>query len=723
MAEKPQNTIVREITGKVITEIYPKTDDPEFKEVRTRRMFKIKPKKEKVIYVVYPDCPKLYKNDVVTIEGIFNRNDKFDFFDAYKLTVNDKLQDQKTGVIEFLRHQRCGVGAKRAAELYDIFGDDLMRVIQERPEQLEPYLPANVYDNLVGALSKFTPEKTEAFTFMLEHGLSILFSNRIYRKYSEKSIEMIKRDPYALTDTITNFTFKKAEDIAESIGLDKNFPSRLEYGIIDYLDNENDTNTFQEKETLALKMTTYLKGAEEIPIKKAINRMIKSKKLRKETFQGKEYIYTARLWEAESNTAAKLLQIIDNPCAIKISNVEFNRIIQKYNLDEDQIKALKMVRDNNISIITGGPGTGKTTLLKAITELIEATGTKPCILCAPTGKAAKMMQKNTMMEANTIHKTLGFHYDSGFEYNAKNKLKCKTLSVDESSMINIKLMEDMITAVDDNIKIVIMGDKDQLPAIGAGNVLKDCIESGKIPYTVLTHIHRRNADDLISVNAAHILHNEELETGENFVIDEANSATEISQKIIQYAAQMDQEKDQILVPMKKYENGTEKLNERIQQAINKNTKQFKAYNQMYVLGDKVMQTWNDYERGVMNGEWGFITDIDPVARTLTVTFNSDFSGKVNEVEYDDESIYFLKPAYVCTIHKTQGCEYDTVYIGVARSSGFMDMFNRNMLYTAVTRAKSKVVLIGDRTTIRQCISNASNDDRLSFLKERLCNQL
>ena len=713
---------IETITGKVVKEIFPAPNTPEYDLDRTTRIFILKPEKRETIKVKYGDAPKLYKNDRVTANGIFNRQT----FEACTLVIEDQIQDPKNGIIEFLKSQKCGIGRKRGEELYSVFGEDLLNVINDHPERLRPYLTDYVYDKLVGTLGRFTPEKMAAMTFMRNLNISNLFANRIYRHYKDKTIETIKKDPYILIDTITNFTFAKADGVASRLDIDKNNPSRLEHGILDYMENEEEEHTFLEKKYLIPKITRYLKGAEVIPITKAINRLCKKNKLIMEKYQGKELIYTQRLYTAECNTANKLKILLQNSSSLKISKQKLNSIITKYQLDEDQTKALIMVKDNNISIITGGPGTGKTTLLNAIMEMYATVNIRHCILCAPTGKAAKMMAKNTNMPAATIHSTLGFNYQTGFTYNAGNMLNCNTLNTDEASMINIKLMEDLITAVNNNTRIVIMGDKNQLPAIGAGNVLKDCIESGLIPYTILTHIHRRSPDDLISVNAAHILNGEDLETGPNFVIEETNSIVETKNKLLEYASIMDVEKDQMLVSMKKHENGTEVLNAIIQKKLNQTLDKysFSLNGRIYKLKDKVMQVRNDYERGVMNGEWGFITKIDPQHKTLTVTFNKDFSGAENEVEYDEDTLYYLIPAYVCTIHKTQGCEYDTVYIGIDKSpASGVDMFNMNLIYTAITRAKKKVVLIGNKDLIKNCIENTVTDKRNSLLKERLCGQI
>lgn len=729
-----QNT-KKKLTGKVVRFLSPEEGSKELLD-EGDKIFLFKEENKPVLKVHGYGFPVLHRKDVLTMNGFYAVDEKgFDIFEAYSVKVKGDKTIYRDGTKEYLC-QIKGIGPAFSEKLIEAFGSDIIEKMQNDPdscEQARTILPENTYIRLRNKIAKSTPEKAAAMQFLLENEISSIFADRIWRRYREDTISIVKENPYRLIDDIMNFEFNRAENLAKHMvrhGFDMNSPHRIRATIIHSLATaaDDDGHSFLKKEALvnfAQTITPQIPPNKVVPV---LNKMTKEGILIEDRIDNIPVIYTKESYAAEADGAALLKNLIATGETTTVSDSKLRAIAKKYDLDDCQNDAVVSAVNNPVSVITGAPGTGKTTTMKAVIEALNKAGIDSITLCSFTGKASIRMAETTKKEAYTIHRLLEWNWDTAtFRKNKENQLDTETVIIDEASMVNAYIFYSLLLAIKPGTKMILIGDDNQLPAIGPGNVLHDCIASGVIPTTRLTVIHRRSEDDMISVNAAHILNGEPMEEADNFKIYDVSASKDIINAVISLSQGLDLKDSQILTPTKKNDTGTHSLNERLQTVLNPNGKPVLKYNGfLYKPGDKVMQMKNDYMLEVMNGEWGIIREITGVSdgkaqpdTKVVVELDSTF-GEARDVEYDLYSLFNLRPAYACTIHKTQGSEYDSVVIALPPHC---NMLNKNLIYTAVTRAKSKVAIIGRISVVNEAIKDNVVESRNCAFAKRLKGEL
>ena len=614
-----------------------------------------------------------------------------------------------------------GIGPGYARMIVERFGQETIDVIENNIERLNeiPRLGERRIQQIRESWEK-QREIKNVMLFLQSNGVSTTFAAKIYRHYGKNSVTVVRNNPYRLADDIWGVGFKTADTIASKLGYEKNDIRRCKSGVI-YTLNEltEDGHVYAEKEQL-MKAASSLLEADEAAIQNAIREMIQNQELIPE----RDAIYLPSYYYAEVGAAMKFLELIENAERNEgHSTCDINSISRETGVqyDDVQIRAIKKAIKSQVMVLTGGPGTGKTTTTQGIIAALKGMGLN-VLLAAPTGRAAKRMSEATGMEAKTIHRLLEFHPLEGYRKNKDNPLDADALIVDECSMIDIILMYNLMKAIPSKMRLILVGDIDQLPSVGAGNVLRDIIDSEKIPVIRLTRIFRQAQSSRIVMNAHAINHGEfpdirnRRSSDFKFIIEEDKEA--IASKIVElvkdevtstygYSAS----DIQVLTPMQKGEIGCGNLNNALQAALNTSEICLTRGGCSFKVGDRVMQMRNNYKKSVFNGDLGYIESIDTEDKILKVNFDGDL------VEYETSELDELTLAYACTIHKSQGSEYPVVIMPVSMSHYIM--LQRNLIYTGLTRAKKLCIMIGTKQALGCAIRNMAVLKRNTMLKDRL----
>lgn len=644
-----------------------------------------------------------------------------------------------------------GVGDKLASRIVSKFGKDTLDIIENYPEKLATVRGISKEKaNNISSIFYEQIELRKVMIYLQEFGISPIYSMKIYKRYKGDAISIIKENPYALSNEIFGIGFKTADKIAFKLGIDINSPFRIKAGVRHCLNmSVSNGNVCIYKEDL-IEMAQNLLQVSSVEIENIIIEMQMDKSLIQEKIEDKTVIYLNSLFYSENYVAKKLLELSMN--TLDKSKTILNEILQiekdtNINLAEKQREAVIESMSKGVLVITGGPGTGKTTTINTIITLLNKEG-YDIELAAPTGRAAKRMSEATGMEAKTIHRLLGINFLSddsnrqAFEKNEDNPIEADVIIIDESSMVDINLMFNLLKAISIGTRLILVGDVDQLPSVGPGNVLKDIINSNCIKVVCLEEIFRQAQESAIIMNAHRINKGEYPKLNEknkDFFFVKRSSIDDVVNGILDLAInrlpnyiKCDTLKDiQILTPMRKSAIGALNLNQTLQETLNPKSEDKKEYQFRSITfreGDKVMQIKNNYNMkwsvynnrnikeeegmGVFNGDEGLIKGINLSSETITVCFDD---GKV--VNYDFSQLDELELSYAITIHKSQGSEYKVVIIPV--HSGPPMLLSKNLLYTAVTRAKSLAVLIGIEDTLYRMVDNNREVSRNSFLSERI----
>ncbi|AYD19915.1 TPA: ATP-dependent RecD-like DNA helicase [Clostridioides difficile] len=639
-----------------------------------------------------------------------------------------------------------GIGEKMAKRIIDKFGVDTLEVIQNSPEKLQEV--EGIGSKKVKQIVKSYEEDRELRNIIIQlspFGITPNYCLKIYKKYKSSAIEVINKNPYQLAEDIRGIGFKVADSIASKIGIDKNSKDRICQGIL-YTLNKSLSNghTYLPEHVLIQDSEKLLELNGEI-IKECVMMLVYNQKIHIEKVNNENLIYLMPYYLAENGVCSQIVKLSQyefEDLKIDIDN-EINVLEEdkKIKLAEKQILAVKESVNSGVLIITGGPGTGKTTTINAIIDIFENNG-KSVTLAAPTGRAAKRMSETSNKEAKTIHRLLemGFSTDDDLTFfkDEEDPINSDVIIVDEVSMVDIILMYNLLRAIKLGTRVILVGDSDQLPSVGAGNVLKDMINSNIINVVKLNEIFRQAQESMIIVNAHKINNGEPLylnTKGKDFFFIRKSTNEEILNEIIGLVNErlpkfykVDKLKDiQVLSSMRKGELGVTNLNIELQKYLNKKEK-FKVEEsfskRLFRVGDKVMQVKNNYTKkwetedqkesgeGIYNGDIGYVYHIDKDKKTIYILFDQT---KIVSYLYDE--LDEIDHSFCTTIHKSQGSEFPVVVLPIAWAPPML--LSRNLLYTAVTRAKKLVVLVGDMKYLEYMIKNNRVNQRYSNLGYKL----
>ena len=709
-AVKPEKEEVK-ITG-TVKKIRFKNEDNGF------TIFSFEEENTENIYSVTGTFFKLEENDAVTLSGVFTNHPKFgqqfkaSHYELYMPKDMNALRGYlSNGLVK-------GIGPVLADRLIEKFGSDTFDVLSNHPEKLREI--EGIGKRKANLICKRMEERTEmqnAMIFLSNYGITQGLGTKIYRFYKDRMYEILQTNPYKMIEDLKGVGFKTADDIALKNGISKCSVFRLNAGIISLLDQAKGSGSICYPYAKLVKESSKTLDVEEDKICNRIHQMLDAEVLVSVKAEKETYIYKKSDYKIEIDTAIRVVSLCK-----KMPHKKVNLSDKK--LDSTQQGAVQIAVDNGFMVLTGGPGTGKTTTTNLIIDYFIKNRYKVS-LAAPTGRAAKRMQEATGKPASTIHRLLEVGPD-GFAKNEDDPLECQVLIIDEISMIDLYLMHSLLLAIKSGTRVILVGDKNQLPSVGPGNVLSDIINSGICPVVELKKIYRQAEGSYIIGNSHHILNNEplELKGSKDFFFKQEEDPEKILQHVLHYTVDSlpgftGESEIQVLSPIKQRLLGVENLNKELQNKIN-------PYNQD-VLGfrvnDKVIQMRNDYSRertfdngkivvGVFNGDMGRIIKIDKENEYIYVRFED---GSVVKYEFDERENLAL--AYALTIHKSQGSEYPVVVIPIY---DFIPMLTtRNLIYTGVTRAKKAILLIGSYKKMQLIIRNMNQNKRYSNLKDEL----
>lgn len=617
-----------------------------------------------------------------------------------------------------------GIGPKYAKKIVAKFGADTLDIIEENIERLGEV--EGIGKKRIQQI-KFSwvrqREIKNVMVFLQSHDVSSAYAAKIYKAYGNDAVKRVQENPYQLADDIWGIGFKTADTIAVKMGIEKDEFNRLRSGIkyaLGELGNEGHVFAYREQ---LIKKGKELLDVTESQLDEAIERMMKNDDLKVE----EDAIYLPPFYYAEIGAAKRLRMIIsaeaEENIFTKDQMVDLGRIQKTLGIsyDDVQAEAIHRAANSKVMVLTGGPGTGKTTTTQGIIQAFLDKGLS-ILLAAPTGRAAKRMSEATGREAKTIHRLLEFKPPEGYKRNEENPLEGDVLLVDECSMIDIMLMNSLLKAVPANMRLVLIGDVDQLPSVGAGNVLRDIIDSEAVPVVRLTKIFRQAQQSRIITNAHKVNEGKfpDISNGKNsdFFFLNREEPEVIAKEIVELVKnklpnyyKVKPSEIQVLTPMQKGIIGAINLNQELQKAINPSMEGIRRGGYIFKQYDKVMQIRNNYDKEVFNGDIGRILEIDTEDNTLTVLFDG------RKVLYEASELDELVQAYACTIHKSQGSEYPIVVMPVSMTH-FM-MMQRNLIYTGITRSKKVCVVVGTMKALGYAVRNITVTKRNTMLKERL----
>ena len=621
-----------------------------------------------------------------------------------------------------------GIGPKYAKLIVNRFGADTLAVIESEPDRL--YEVPGIGRKRVEQITKSWTEQKEIKNIMLflqEHDVSTAHATRIYKQYGADSLRIVQENPYRLADDIWGIGFKTADTIASKLGFEKRQFVRLRSGLIYTLNRRAEEGHCYGAVDQLLETGSRLLDVEEDLLSSALNEMISAQDVITSRIPESDQtaIYLPPFYYSEIGVQSRLQKIAETAAACSAG--EQMTVQPDIEYDETQLRAIRTAADSKVMVLTGGPGPGKST---ATMGIIRAFSGRNILLCAPTGRAAKRLSEVTGMEAKTIHRLLEFKPPEGYKRKEDNPLEGDVLIVDECSMVDVILMNALLRAVPDTMRLILVGDVDQLPSVGAGNVLRDIIDSGVFPVVTLTKIFRQAASSRIITNAHRINRGEYPDLSNSRDTDFFFQASEDPEAAARTIVDLVKERlpgffhvspqaIQVLTPMQRGAVGAVSLSQLLQVALNppaalpqgNEPTELRRGGCTFRPGDKVMQIRNDYDKEVFNGDIGVIENIDPAERTLVIRFDS------RSVEYDASELDEIVLAYATTVHKAQGAEYPIVVIPVMMTH--YTMLQRNLLYTGVTRAKKALVLVGQKKAVGCCIRNVAVSRRNTLLAERL----
>jgi len=642
-----------------------------------------------------------------------------------------------------------GIGPTYAKRLVDAFGLDTLRVLSEEPLRiLDVEGIGEVRARRIMQAWQDQRGMQDVMVFLQGHGVGASLALRIYRVFGADTINQVRENPYALARQVHGIGFLLADRLAHHIGIRGDFPLRVQAGVLHVLREMADRGHCYSESASLKRNAAALLNIEEDAVEAAVNKLAAKHELvlQEAGVEGAIQVYLEELFHAERRVAAAFQSLLATPSFLRSENVlgPWSRTgvsargaidlispelfgPSTVTLDPDQVRATEQAVQEKVLVITGGPGTGKTTLLTALLTILRRAKAR-FVLAAPTGRAAKRMAESAGEEAMTIHRLLEYNpREGGFHRSEDNPLQADFVIIDETSMVDLALMDHLLRAVDPHSHLILVGDVDQLPSVGPGSVLRDLIDSGVVPKVVLRRIFRQHRESLIVINAHRILQGQSLVLGEagdhpDFVFLARESEEEILATVkellresipraLQLAPEEVPQTIQVLTPMHRGLLGTINLNREMQSLLNPSGQTLERGGVTLRLGDKVMQLRNNYDKAVFNGDLGRIVGIDREDGSVKI----DFFDKI--IEYDADELDEINLAYATSVHKSQGSEYPAVVIPLHTTHYLM--LHRSILYTAVTRGKKLVVLVGSRKALAMAIRNLRVEKRNTGLREKL----
>jgi exodeoxyribonuclease V alpha subunit len=643
-------------------------------------------------------------------------------------TAKSILPQDREGMIKYLSSGRIkGIGKKLAEKIVDRFYNDTFDILENNPERLREI--KGIQKKVIEEIKKNAQDNKIIRDLTVKlgpYGIGHETIFKIFKEFAEDSFKVLENNPYLLIQRVRGVGFRIADTIAKRFGIANNDSYRIKAGIDFWLTQYEQKNgdLYIEEPELIVRAAALL-DVDEQEVAKNIEQMVRQNQLVREEINRQETaIITYKNYMIEKMTAQHLYNLDSSNFNLEPLQVNFDYIFKQTSvqLTQEQEEAVVSAVNNRITIITGGPGTGKTTIIRAIIESLEKDG-KSVLIAAPTGRAAKRIEEATLYPASTVHRLLKIDPETWkFVHNEQNPLPADAIIVDEFSMVDFHLFYSLLKAISQHTRLIIIGDKDQLPSVGPGNVLRDLINSGYFNVIYLNRNFRQTADSLIIENAYRINSGDNLMLkpySENldFVFIKVSSEHQALEKvlrIIEYYKDnyhFNSSEFQVLAPMYRGNAGIDNINRQIQDTFNKEQAVVKKDKMIFKQRDKVMQLKNNYEKEIFNGEQGVVADFNREKKAMIAEFDGSF------LEYSMDELEELTLSYAVSVHKAQGSEYDMLVLVLLPTHSMM--LNRELFYTAVTRAKKKIFLISDPETLRRAIDNAAPAKRRTLLPKRL----
>ncbi len=662
----------------------------------------------------------------IRAQGAFEQHPRFG--DQFHVVDFETVRPAGAVALErYLASEIKGVGPGLARRIAEHFGDSLGEVLDNAPERMREVPGVGpVVARAIAAAWRDSSGLRELTVFLRGHGLAASHARRIHKFYGRNALEVVRSDPYVLARTIHGIGFRTADAVAEKLGIPRNSIQRARAAVLYLLESMSDEgHVYSPLEYLEGQFRTALEMEPELA-REAVGELAASGEVVVEQADDHTAVYLARLHAAEVNVARRIAELNAGramnreliqralDAAVRSSALE---------LSAEQKSALRCALASRVTVITGGPGTGKTTLLRSLLAALAEVGLKPT-LAAPTGRAARRLQEACGRDAKTIHRLLEYSPESGgFVRGKEFPLRTNYLIIDEASMMDLELASSLLSALMPNCSILLVGDRDQLPSVGPGSVLKDVIASDFVPVVQLREVYRQARRSLIVANA-HRLNRGEFPDISNdpegdFFFFERNAAEDVLATIKQLVQQRligrfgigDPREIQVLTPMNRGPLGTQVLNRELQSLLNPSGRELRAGDRVFREGDRVIQLRNNYDKDVFNGSIGRVLAIDSDKARVSVAFEE------TRAEYDLSELDELALAYAISVHKSQGSQYPAIVMPI-HSSHYL-MLRRNLLYTAITRAERVCVLVGTKSALRQAVRNQDERLRFSRLAARL----
>ena len=699
---------------------------------------KIKTPDKRALTIVVGNIISPTPGEILKMKGQWTNHSKYG--EQFKIISYETITPATIhGIVKYLGSGLIkGVGPEMAKRIVNKFGENTFDIIETNVKKLKTV--KGIGSSRIKMIKESWDTQKEirnVMLFLQGYNVSPAYATKIFRQYGAESIKVVKENPFRLATDVFGIGFLTADKIAGNLGIPKDSLQRLAAGIQYVLQQmSNDGHVYYPHELLVKKCCKIL-GVESTAIRKAFSGAVRDRRIiiedikveNEDIIESIKAVYPARSYLCETEIAAMLKVVL---CASKtIKNIDTNKALRWVRtqlpilLAEKQKEAVKCAITSKVMVVTGGPGTGKTTIINTILKIFSQFKAK-VLLSAPTGRAAKRMNETTGWEAKTIHRLLAFNPKFGsFEINESNPLECDLLIVDEASMIDNQLMYHLLKAIPEGATLILVGDANQLPSVGAGNILSDIITSGVVPVIELNEIFRQSKESHIVVNA-HMINSgimPPLKNTENKLVDfyfiQRNHPEEVLKTIVELTVEripdrfgFDPFDDiQVLTPMHRGAAGTESLNQELQKALNTKQNTIIKGGRSFSINDKVMQIKNNYDRETFNGDIGRIADIDIKSQSVTVIFY-DRHVKYSYAELDEIIL-----AFAISVHKSQGSEFPAVVMPVLMQHYML--LQRNLVYTAITRGKKLVVIVGDKKALAIGIKNNKSKKRYSYLTNRI----